>query len=326
MSWNDLSIAKKLSIGFGFAGLLLIIISSVSWKGFNDLSTKIDQNSYLNNLEQIMLAREIDHINWQNKVIIFLLDENATTLSVSTDDRACKLGKWLYGKERKQAETILPSIAPLLKQLERPHKDLHDSAREIQEAVDSNDGFKDEAMEIYNSKSRESIQGIKAVLHQISEEITTASITGNNELQAGIGTKIQMIVGLTILSILLSFLFSFFLSRKISTTLKLSVGLAESLAAGNLTKRLEFQQKDELGLLATALNKMADKLNIMIGNMNTEVLGLSSTSDELNNIAQSMSANSANVCSRASSVAAATEQLSGNMNSVAAASEEAPQM
>lgn len=323
MSWNDLSIAKKLSIGFGFAGLLLVIVSTVSWNGFNDLSTKIDQNRYLNDLQQMMLERELDHTNWQNKVIIFLLDDNATKLEVSTDDHGCTLGKWLFGEERKQAEKVLPSIAPLLNQLETPHRDLHESARDIQQAVDENDGFKDEALEIYNSKSRNSIQGIKAVLHQITEEIQTAIITGNKTVQSGIRMKIQMIITLTILSIFLSFLFSFFLSRKISSTLKQSVGLAESLAAGDLSKRLEVRQKDEFGLLATALNMMSDKLNIMIGNMNAEVLGLSSTSSELNNIAQSMSANSADVSSRASSVAAATEQLSGNMNSVAAASEEA---
>ncbi len=323
MSWNDLPIAKKLSIGFGFVGILLIVISAVSWDGFSKLSKKIDLNIYLTNLEENMLLREIDHINWQNKVIIFLLDENATELKVKSDDHACKLGLWLYSDKRKHAEKLLPAIAPILRQLEKPHKDLHDSAREIQQAVNANDGFKDEAMEIYNTKSRKSIQGIKANIHKITSLIKKDILEGNKELQAGVTLKIQMIIGLTALAIILSFIFSFFLSRKISTTLKQSVSLAESLATGDLTKRLELEQKDELGLLATALNTMADKFNSMISSMNGEVSGLASTSNELNVAAQSMSENSGNVSDRSSSIAAATEQLSGNMNSVAAASEEA---
>jgi methyl-accepting chemotaxis protein len=323
MRWNDLSIVKKLAIGFGFVGLLLVIISTVSWDGFNKLSKKIDHNIYLNDMVETMLKREVDHMNWQNKVIIFLLDENSTTLKVSSDDHACKLGKWLYGDQRKEAEALLPSLAPLFKQLELPHKNLHESAGDIQKAVEEEDGFKDEAMVIYNTKSRTALQGVKAGLHDIATRIDDLLQKGNNELQSDVNLKIRMIIILTVLSIVLSFLFSFFLSRKISSTLKQSVDLAESLAHGDLTKRLQLHQKDELGLLATALNTMADKLNSMIGNMNSEVLGLASTSNELNIIAQSMSDNSGNVSDRASSVAAATEQLSGNMNSVAAASEEA---
>ena len=323
MRWNDLSMAKKLAIGFGFVGLLLVTISTVSWLGFSKLSTKINQNIYLNESAEIMLKREIDHMNWQNKVIIFLLDENSTTLKVSSDDHACKLGKWLYGEGRKKAEQTLPSLSPMLKQLEIPHKNLHDSAGEIQKAVKENDGFKDEAIQIYNTKSRKALQGVKAGLHGIAVEIEKHITEANTGLQSEVKLKTRMIIILTGFAILLACLFSFFLARKISTTLRQSVDLAESLAEGNLTKRLDLQQKDELGLLATALNTMADKLNLMIGNMNSEVLGLASTSNELNVIAQSMAESSGNVSERASSVAAATEQLSGNMNSVAAASEEA---
>ena len=323
MSWKNLPIGKKLTTGFGFVGLLLIIISTVSWNSFTRISGNVEENIYLNELQVMMLNRELDHINWQNKVIVFLLDENATELKVKTDDHACKLGKWLFGEERKKAEMIVPSLIPLLKQLEIPHKNLHDSAKDITKSTNENDGFKDEAIQIYNKKSRQSIKGIKASLHQIMVEIKKVITADEKKLQAEIKLKINLIIGLTGLSIFLSFLFSFFLSRNISSTLKQSVNLAESLADGDLTKRLELDQKDELGLLVTALNKMAGKLNSMIGNMNHEVLELASTSNNLNDIAQSMSDNSSNVSGRASSVAAATEQLSGNMNSVAAASEEA---
>ncbi len=323
MSWNDLSIVKKLSIGFGFIGLLLLVISTVSGLGFKKLSKEIDQNIYLSNLVEVMLEREIDHMNWQNKVIIFLLNEDSTTLKVKTDDHACALGKWLYGDERRKAEAVFPAIAPMLKQLEIPHKNLHDSAKEIQDAVAKEDGFKDTAHEIYNTKSRTALKGVKSGLHDIASKIEAHLHEGNAALQADVQIKIRTITILSALAILLALIFCYFLSNKISSTLKQSVDLAESLAVGDLTKRLDLQQKDELGLLATALNTMADKFNSMIGNMNKEVLGLSSTSSDLNVIAQSMSESSGDVSNRASSVAAATEQLSGNMNSVAAASEEA---
>ena len=41
------------------------------------------------------------------------------------------LGQWLYGQERKDAEAAVPAIAPMLKELERHHAELHASAVDI---------------------------------------------------------------------------------------------------------------------------------------------------------------------------------------------------
>jgi len=323
MRWKDLSIVKKLSIGFGFIGLLLIIISSVSGLGFTKLSKEIDQNIYLSNLAKTMLQREIDHMGWQNKVLGFLLDDNALTLKVKTDDHSCKLGKWLYGEERKQAEAALPIIGQLAKRLEIPHKNLHDSAKDIQNAVTKDNGLKNTATEIYHAKTQKALKSVKSELHDIAQTIEEHLHEGNTVLQSTVKVKIRTITVLSTLAILLTVVFCFFLSRAISSTLQQSVDFAKSMADGDLTKRLDLKQKDELGRLANALNTMAEKFNSMIGNMNDEVKNLTSTSNELNVTAQAMSDSSATVSDRANSVAAATEELSGNMNSVAAASEEA---
>ncbi len=323
MRWDDLSVMKKLLLSFCLVTMLMIIISVVSWSGLNHLSGQMEKNLFLNDLNQQVLKREVDHMNWQSRVIIFLLDENADTLDVKTDDHKCKLGSLLYGAVRTEAENALPSLAPLFKALETPHKALHASAIEIQDSVRKEDGFKEGAMEIYNTKSRKALQEVKKQLHAISEEIEKSTTKGATELKSEAIFKKRLILILTVLAQIFALVLSFFIARKISSALTLSVDLASSLAEGDLTKRLDVEQKDELGTLARALNSMADKLNSMIGEMNTEVLGLSSTSNELNSVAQSMSANSASVSERASTIATNTEQLSSNMNAVAAASEEA---
>lgn len=323
MRWKDLSIVKKLFIGFGFIGLLLVLISSVSGFGFNTLSKEIDRNISLTDFADTMRQREIDHINWQNSVLSFLLDDKADSLTVKTDEHACKLGKWLYDDERKQAETLLPGIASTIKALEIPHKNLHNSAKDIKKAVAKENGSKKTAIVIYNEKSLKALKDVKAGLNDIVQMAEEHLHEKTIALQSGVKVKIRTISILSILAILLSLVFCFFLSRAISSSLRQSVDFAESLAKGDLTKRLSLKQKDELGLLATALNTMAEKFNSMIGNMNDEVLNLTSTSSELNITALAMSDSSANVSNSANSVATATEGLSANMNSVAAASEEA---
>ena len=323
MRWVDFSIRTKLLISFGVLSLFTVMVSALSWVGFNNLSTQVDKNIFLNKLNEQILKREVDHVNWQNKVIIFLLDENSEKLNVTTDDHDCKLGKILFSDLRKDAEKALPSLVSLFKQLESPHRDLHFSAKEIQQSVIAEDGFKEEARAIYNKKSRKSLQQVKKILHEIANEIEKNVLSANQQLQENARASKQLIIVLTIITLIFALLFSVFLSGKIGKALNQSVALATSLANGDLTERMDLQQKDELGLLATALNTMANKLNTMISDMNGEVLQLSSTSQEMNTIAISMSQDSSSASGNASVVAKATEELSSNMQTVAAASEEA---
>jgi hypothetical protein len=69
MQWKNIGMGKKLGIGFGFVILLLLGISTISQTGFKQLASAIDESVYFNELQTIMLQREIDHMNWQNKVI-----------------------------------------------------------------------------------------------------------------------------------------------------------------------------------------------------------------------------------------------------------------
>ncbi|MEN8190565.1 MAG: bacteriohemerythrin [Thermodesulfobacteriota bacterium] len=323
MIWKDLSITKKLGSSFGFVILLLLIIATVSWVGLRQLSGEITISSYYSELKALTLHREIDHLNWKSKVIIYLASENDKPLKVKVDDHACKLGKFLFGEERKKAEQVLPELALLFKELERPHRDLHDSAREIQQSVTNNDGDREEAREIYNTKSRSSIKQVQKVLHKIAEEIDSHANSSNEQLSKDAKRDQNLIIILSGLAIVLATVFGFFISRLISSTLNQAVTLADHLAEGDLTTRLKLDQKDEFGMLAKSLNKMSTKLNTMIGNMNKEMLSLTSTSNELNTIAIDMKDSNEAVSGQAANVASATQELSSNMYTVAAASEQA---
>ncbi len=323
MQWKNIGMGKKLGIGFGFVILLLLGISTISQTGFKQLAAAIDESVYFNQLQTIMLQREIDHMNWQNKVIIFLLSDTTEPLKVEMDDRTCKLGKWLYGEGREKAEKMLPQLKPLLKELEKPHYALHQSAKEIQQSVTRNNGDRDEAFQIYNTKTRTALKQIKSGLHSVADVVSEHVQTNNLQLQSDATFKSRLTIACSLIAVVLALLFSFFLARLITTTLNKAVSMADSLADGDLTTRLDIVQKDEFGQLATALNSMSDRLNQMIGSMSNDVMGLSSNSNELNMIAQSMGENSNTVSDRANIVAASTQELSGNMQSVAAASEEA---
>ncbi|SHJ36983.1 methyl-accepting chemotaxis sensory transducer [Malonomonas rubra DSM 5091] len=134
MGWKNLKLGKKLGIGFG---LMLILITAVGLWSIFGISGIVGNASEVidgNKLRGIMVQREVDHLNWANKVNELLTDEKVTKLEVQTDPKQCGFGKWYYGEGRKQAEQMVPAIAPLLADIEKHHTHLHESAVHIGDA------------------------------------------------------------------------------------------------------------------------------------------------------------------------------------------------
>lgn len=134
MKWKDLTIGKKIAVGFGVVTILLIILGGLSFFGVGDIVKNAKEVINGNMLDGNLAQKEVDHLNWVNKVNALLTDEAVTTLEVQTDDHKCGFGKWLYGEGRKNVETLVPSLAALLKEIEEPHKKLHESAINIGKA------------------------------------------------------------------------------------------------------------------------------------------------------------------------------------------------
>lgn len=128
MNWNQMTFGKKITIGFGTVLLLLSVIVALSYTGVGGIVTNATQVIEGNKLDANLAQKEVDHLNWVGNVNALLTDEHVHTLSVETDDHKCGFGKWLYGEGRKYAEHLVPSLAPILKQIEEPHRKLHESA------------------------------------------------------------------------------------------------------------------------------------------------------------------------------------------------------
>jgi len=131
MNWKNLTIGKKLGAGFALVLVLLGVASLLSYTGVGGIVTNAGIVIDGNKLNTTLAEKEVDHLNWAGKLNALLTDEKVTTLKVETDHHKCALGKWLFGKERKQAEELVPSLAPMFKMIEEPHQILHETAIEI---------------------------------------------------------------------------------------------------------------------------------------------------------------------------------------------------
>ncbi len=134
MKWRNLTIGKRIAFIFTVVLALLLVVGALANFGVGDIVGNAEGVISGNRLDALLAQKEVDHLNWANKVNRLLTDPSVATLEVETDDHKCGMGRWLYGEGRREAEQQVPSLAPLLKALEEPHRRLHLSAIAIGKA------------------------------------------------------------------------------------------------------------------------------------------------------------------------------------------------
>ncbi|MSN25082.1 MAG: HAMP domain-containing protein [Geobacter sp.] len=123
-------------------------------------------------------------------------------------------------------------------------------------------------------------------------------------------SAIRLMISFSIAGVILAVLFGLFISRIISNPLRKGVTFAQAVAAGDLTQKIDLDQKDEIGQLATALNEMVTKLGSVVSEVMTASDNVASGSQELSATAQQMSQG-------ATEQAASAEEISSSMEEMA---------
>ena len=133
MSWRNMKLAWKFSLGFGSIILLVVLVGVWSISGVNNILYDAEEVIGGNKLRGEIAQKEVDHLNWAKSLSAFLNDEKVTTLTVQEDPQQCAFGKWYYSDERELAETMVPELSKYLEQIEGPHNHLHATAKKIKE-------------------------------------------------------------------------------------------------------------------------------------------------------------------------------------------------
>lgn len=208
---KNFSITKKIALSYLFVMLLSIALIFVSLNGVNILLNL----QRINSLSQEFLMREIDHLNWANK-----LDHEVRAgqnLSIQKDHTKCAFGKWYYGETRLNVEKHFPHLKDKIAAIEEPHKKLHETAQRIHQELSSQN--REQALHILESES-------KIHLTQVQKNLSDVRTELNDELKKyGENTdKIsqQVFSALTYgsaLMIILGSLIAFFTTRMVKTTI-----------------------------------------------------------------------------------------------------------
>jgi methyl-accepting chemotaxis protein len=156
-------------------------------------------------------------------------------------------------------------------------------------------------------------------LVKVMEEGAMASSVHADEQASAAETYILVLLGA---SVALSVLMAFFTVRSITGPVHKTSLLAAAMAQGDFTNKLDINQKDEVGHMASSLNSMVAQLSSMIRDIVGGVNTLSASSNDLASVSRQLSSSASETSNRANTVAAAAEEMNANFHSVSAAMEQ----
>jgi methyl-accepting chemotaxis protein len=113
--------------------------------------------------------------------------------------------------------------------------------------------------------------------------------------------------------VIFSLIVGFILTKMITGPILKGVGFAESMAKGDFTSQLDVNQKDEIGILANALNSMVIKLRGIVGEVQSAGDNVASGSEELSSTAEQLSQGSTEQAASVEEISSSVEQMAANI-------------
>ncbi len=172
------------------------------------------------------------------------------------------------------------------------------------------------------SNSRKSAQEASRLIQAIvSEQQTQAKQVGATVVANG-----ERSVRLSLILLIISFIAALGLAwltiQSITRPIAKMVSVAEVVAGGDLTKRVEVTTQDEIGQIGTWFNAFVDNIQNSIRPVAQNLAGLSTSSERMAAVSRQMAGNAQETSAQANSVSAASEEVSRNLQTVANAAEE----
>lgn len=127
-------------------------------------------------------------------------------------------------------------------------------------------------------------------------------------------------IGTAIIAILTAFSLGIILSKMIANPLQKGVSLAEAIAGGDLTNRLDraaIERNDEVGKLLTAMGNMAERLKGIMAELKSTADNVASASNQLSASSEQMSRGVTEQSGRASQIATSSSEMSQTVVDIA---------
>ena len=158
------------------------------------------------------------------------------------------------------------------------------------------------------------VQGKAAKQAEVSvAKATELAQSGNSLLTKAMNSTRALIIMFTLCSLIVGTLLSIIVTRAITKAMALGVAFTEEISNGNLNAKLDIDQKDEIGQLATALKTMSERLRDIVEQIQGAASQVSSGSQQLSSTSQQMSQGATEQAASLEEISSSMEQMTSNI-------------
>lgn len=325
MRISDMKIGARLGAAFALVVALLIGTAAVGILRLDDNNTKMSR-IVSERYSLIALSNQIKNNGYKaNGILSNLL------LATSSDQKAKYMNDYVAirqanGQAYGQLEKLLKTEQgkALFKAQFDARSAYGASVRKFFELVDAN--HPEDARILYQGEmSRLQDQYYVLVDKMVDYQAGEMERDVGEAATQGANAKIQMIV-LAVLAALLAIATGSFMTRTITRPINRAVLLAEAVAQGNLTHRLDVGTRDEIGRLLGALKQMTENLHGIVGQVRGGTDTITRASREVASGNLDLSSRTEQQASSLEQTAAAMEQLTSTVKQNADNAQEASRL
>ncbi|MBT1070534.1 methyl-accepting chemotaxis protein [Pelotalea chapellei] len=311
MQWfNDLKIGTKLISGFIIVALFAGIIGFIGIQKIHqieDADIKLYEKITVPTAELLKIGTSFQKIRVN---ILYLLKATNT----AEKEKYVQMIKVLREEVDKESESFEKTILTeagkkMFSEFKEERKSYYATMEKLLQFSLANK--EDEVKAIIDSGQLAKVAGAfgETIDKLVDAKINQAKLTSDENTVIAIAASRLMTI-LAVLGALLAVGLGLFITRTITGPINEAVGVANSLARGDLTITVESKSKDETGLMMAAISQMVEKLKQVVGDVMTASDNVASGSQELSSTAQQMSQG-------ATEQAASAEEISSSMEEMA---------
>ncbi|MFJ7882097.1 methyl-accepting chemotaxis protein [Pseudomonas sp. NPDC096917] len=294
---GNISVNRKLGLGFGLVLVLTLLIAATGWNG---LVSVIDRGDKLANISKI--------IGQTKDLRIARLDYQT---SQSDND---------YREVNERLADLDASLELSRKTLTAPN-DLALVDQQLKAAAEYKQVFTD--LTQTSQGHEQALQRLHVLgndLIELSQKLS--SIQTAKRDQDSQHAKV-LLVSCALLALVIGIIAAWIITRQIVIPLQRSLKTVELVAAGDLTRNIQTDRRDELGQLQTAIHRMTEGLRELIGGISEGVTQIASAAEELSAVTEQTSAGVNNQKVETDQVATAMNEMAATVQEVARNAEEA---
>lgn len=172
------------------------------------------------------------------------------------------------------------------------------------------------------NESKAAIDECEARFRALGKLLDEEARQGKENSEAVYTQALWWIFGVMGVSILIGSLIALVVTQSVTKPVAEVRSLAQLMAKGDLRRRVNLKQSDEVGELSEATNSLADSLSRIVNEIQKVSNGLAGSATDLTGVSNQLLSQSETASLKSSSVAGASEQLSTNISTMAAAAEE----